>query len=111
MDYGKFRYEQSIREKRAKSQVKNQQMKEIQLRPVIAENDLQVKLTAVKKFLESGNKVQIKIKFTNRENAHKELGFTLINKIIVLLNEYGKPINTPKLDGKWLSCMFDSLKK
>jgi translation initiation factor IF-3 len=107
MDYGKFRYEQSIKEKKGKSQTKSQQMKEIHLRPSIAANDLNVKINSAQKFLESGNRVQFRVKFNNRENAHKDLGFNLINKIIDSLVSCGKPISTPKLDGKWLGCILE----
>jgi translation initiation factor IF-3 len=110
MDYGKFRYEQSIREKKNKLQTKSQQMKEIQLRPSIATNDLNVKINAAQRFLEEGSHVQLRVKFNNRENAHKELGFNLINKILDSLESYGKPLHPPKLEERWLGCILEPVK-
>ena len=106
VDYGKFKYEQGIREKKAK-QSKTKQIKELVLSPVTADHDLETKANAAKRFLESGHKVQIKVKFRNRENAHKDLGFTMINKVIALLQEIGKTAKPPQLEGKFVSCIIE----
>lgn len=109
IDYGKFKYEQGVKEKKAK-QTKPQQMKEIRLRPSIAPHDLDVKINSAEKFLQSGNKVQIRIEFKKRENVHKELGFTLLNKVIESLANAGKTITLPHLDGKYLGCILEPKK-
>jgi translation initiation factor IF-3 len=106
IDYGKFKYEQSMKEKKAK-QSKAKPMKELVLSPVTADHDLETKANAAKRFLESGHKVQVKVKFRNRENAHKDLGFTMINKVIALLQESGKTTKPPQLDGKFVSCLIE----
>lgn len=107
IDYGKFKYEQGLKDKKAKAQAKSQQLKEVRMRPSIAEHDLGVKINAVRDFLESGNKVQVRIEFKKRENLHKDLGFTLINKVVDALNEISKVTQPPRLDGKYLGCILE----
>ncbi|MCK9458329.1 MAG: translation initiation factor IF-3 [Proteobacteria bacterium] len=111
MDYGKFRYEQSIKEKKSKSQTKAQQLKEIRLRPSIATHDLDVKINSAQRFLEAGNRVQLMVRFKGAENAHKDLGFSLMQKMIDSLVSCGKPLSTPRLEGKGVSCIIEPMKK
>lgn len=84
MNYGKFKYEQSKREKELakKARATQLEMKEIQLRPVTDINDINVKAKKVKKFIEAGHKVKIMIKFRGREMSHTEIGLDVINKLV-----------------------------
>ena len=70
IDYGKFRYEQSRKEKEAKKKQKTVEIKEVRLSPNIDDNDLNTKINAARKFIEKGNKVKVTLRFRGREMAH-----------------------------------------
>jgi len=110
MDFGKFRYEQSLKEKKQRSKTKSTQTKEIRLSPGIADHDIETKTKAARKFLESGFKVQLKLQYSKRENAHKDLGFVVIKRILENLNEVAAAKEPPKLNGRFLMCLLE-LKK
>lgn len=107
MDYGKFRYEQGLKEKKQRQNQKSQQTKEVRLSPKIADHDIETKTNAAKKFLSAGHKVQLRLEYKKRENAHKDLGFTVIDKVIEGLEGVGKPLNKPKLEGRFLMCLME----
>lgn len=90
LDYGKFKYEKSIREKdqARKSRASQVLMKEIQLRLVTDKNDIAIKAKKASKFLSDGNKVKIMIKFRGRELSHPELGFEVLNTFMSHLPEH-----------------------
>lgn len=81
IDYSKFRYDLSKKEKESKKKQKNIQLKEVRLRTRIAENDFNVKLNKIREFLEDGNKVQITVMFSGREMQHKDLGLAVLEKV------------------------------
>ena len=78
MNYGKFRFEQNKKAQQAKKKQKQQQVKEVKLRPSTEENDYQTKLTNLRRFITDGDKAKITIRFRGRELAHKELGICLL---------------------------------
>ena len=82
IDYGKFKYEKTRKEKEAKKKQKTVEIKEIRLSPNIDSNDLSTKITNARKFLTRGDRVKVMIIFRGREMAHKEIGTELMNKII-----------------------------
>jgi len=100
LDYGKYKYEQQKKKAEAKKNQKIIEIKEVQLRPGIDENDFQVKLRAIHRFLGEGNKVKITMRFRGREVAHHELGMEVLTRIRKELEETAKIENTPKLEGK-----------
>ncbi|WP_309495815.1 translation initiation factor IF-3 [Mechercharimyces sp. CAU 1602] len=100
MDYGKYRYEQSKREKEAKKNQKIIQVKEIRFSPSIEEHDLQTKLRNVKKFLQNGDKVKLTIRFRGREITHQDLGRTIMKRIADDMKELGDVERHPKLEGR-----------
>ena len=102
MDFGKFKYEKSMREKKQKT--KQSQLKEMRLSPKIASNDLETKTRMVRKFLEEGHKVCLKLKFTGGEMAHQNLGFEVINKLIESIQDVGTAMQKPKIDGRMMMC-------
>jgi translation initiation factor IF-3 len=106
MDFGKFKYEKSIKEKEKNKKQKSSSEKQIRLGPSIAQADLTVKINSAKKFIESGYKVLFKLKYDKRENAHKDLGFTVINKIIEELKDVATTEFNPKLEGNCLNCVL-----
>jgi translation initiation factor IF-3 len=113
MDFGKFKYEQELKEKEKKHKQRegSTKVKEIYLSPKIADNDLQVKVNAAKRFLEEGNRVQFKLEFKRREKAHKNIGFDVIKRAMVMLQDTGIPVQTPKLDGDVLICIIEPPKE
>jgi translation initiation factor IF-3 len=100
MNYGKFLYEQQKKKHDAKKKQKIVELKEIQLRPVISQHDLDVKLRAAIKFIEQGDKVKFVMKFRGREFSHQEIGLDFLNKIVENLSEVAKVEALPKLEGK-----------
>lgn len=107
MDYGRFNFEQKLKQKEAsKKQRESQvQLKELRLRPGIADNDVDTKINQAKKFLSDGYKVQFNLQFRgHREMSHKDKGFLVMNKIIESLTECSIVERIPKMEGNKLIC-------
>lgn len=105
MDYGKYKYEA---QKKAADQRKKQKVvviKEIKLRPTIDKHDLDVKIRAVHKFIEDGDKVKFTLKFRGREIAHQEIGRNLLEQIQTKLTETAKIEVPPRMEGRQLVMM------
>lgn len=100
LDYGKYKYEVQKKKAEAKKNQKVVEVKEIQMRPVIDENDFQVKLKAVHRFLAEGNKVKVAIRFRGREITHQELGMEVINRVKDSVADIAKVDQPPKLEGR-----------
>jgi translation initiation factor IF-3 len=109
VDYGKFRYEQSKREKEAKKHQHANKVKEIQLSPSIDPHDFGVKLSHAIDFLCEEMKVKVTLRFRGRELAHKEFGFGQVEKFIKEVAPYGHPDFAPKLVGKGINLMLSPL--
>lgn len=100
LDYGKYKYEQQKKKAEAKKKQKVIEIKEIQMRPGIDENDFQVKLRAIRRFIDEGNKVKISMRFRGREIAHHDLGMQVLERIRDELTDGIKIEQHPKLEGK-----------
>lgn len=100
LDYGKYKYEQQKKASEARKKQKIVEVKEIQIRPMIGDNDYQVKLRAAKRFLEEGDKVKVVLRFRGREMAHTEIGFGLLKKMIEDLGATAKVEFEPKMEGR-----------
>ncbi|MDR0993706.1 MAG: translation initiation factor IF-3 [Verrucomicrobiota bacterium] len=100
MDFGKFRYEQSKKDKQNKRSSSATKVKEIQLHPSVGDNDYNVKMRKLKDFLDEGFRVKVALFFRGRENAHKELGFDLMNRVVMDLRDIGVVEQAPKLMGR-----------
>ncbi len=100
MDYGKFRYEQSKREKEAKKKQRIITVKEIKLRPNIEDHDFDVKVKNVIRFLKDGDKVKATIMFRGRQIVHPDLGKQLLERLAVQVADIANVERTPKLEGK-----------
>ena len=85
IDYGKFRYEQTKKEKVARRSQKVSELREIRLRPKIGDHDLEFKVRAIKNFLLDGDKVRVTVMFRGREISHADLGWKLLQKVIQIL--------------------------
>jgi len=103
MDYGKFRYDQTKKEKESRKSQKQIKVKEVKVKPNIDDHDLQTKLRRAKEFLEKGDKVKLTCSFRGREMAHPEIGEALIRRICGELEELGAPEAPSKRMGRFLT--------
>jgi len=100
MDFGKFKYEQSKRAKKARKKQHIMHLKEVKLRPKIEEHDYQFKMNHARKFLEGRDKVKFTVTFRGREMTHAELGHKLLERVIADIETFGQ-IETPvRAEGK-----------
>jgi translation initiation factor IF-3 len=109
VDYGKYRYEQSKKDKEARKHQHANKVKEVQLSPLIDPHDFGVKLQRAIDFLCDEMKVKVTLKFRGREMAHKEIGFDVVNRFLKDVGIYGHPDAAPKLLGKGINVMISPL--
>ena len=109
VDFGKYRYEQSKKEKESKKNQHAGTVKEVQLSPRIDQHDLGVKTNHAIGFLCEDMKVKVALKFRGREMAHTEFGFQVINKFIENIAPWGHPDFQPKLIGRNINLMISPL--
>lgn len=102
IDYGKYRYDQTKREKESKKSQHQVKVKEIKLKPNIDEHDLQTKLKQARQFIEKGNKVKVSCMFRGREMAHPEYGQKMVEKFCKSLEDIALVEAAPKLLGRSL---------
>ena len=111
MDYGKHVFELKQKQKDAKKKQHQVQIKEIKLRPGTEEADYQVKLKALVRFLEEGDKAKITLRFRGREVAHQELGMKVLQRMEIDLGEFGVVEQHPKMEGRMMSMLIGPKKK
>ena len=111
MDYGKFKYQNSKKLHAAKQKQKQIQIKEVKFRPGTDENDYQVKLRNVIRFLEDGDKAKITLRYRGREMAHQEIGMAQLKRIEADLVEIAIVEQFPKLEGRQMIMMLAPKKK
>lgn len=100
MDYGKYRYEQSKREKEARKNQHVISVKEVKLRPNIEDHDFGVKAKNAVRFLKDGNKVKVTIMFRGRQIVHPDLGKKLLVRLAEQVSDLANVERHPKLEGK-----------
>ncbi|MGO3702217.1 MAG: translation initiation factor IF-3 [Candidatus Saccharimonadales bacterium] len=103
IDWGKYQYQKMKELQKNRKKAKVSELKQMRLGLKIGQNDLEIKLRKIRKFLENGDKVKIMIFFRGREMAHKELGFELIERIIGMLEEDAVVEQKPQMAGRNLS--------
>ena len=103
MDYGKYKFEQTKREKEAKKNQRVVEIKEVRMSPSIDVNDFNVKLRNAQKFLGEGNRVKVTVRFRGREMAHTDIGRNLLVKFAEDCGEVATLDKEPKLDGRHMS--------
>ena len=103
MNYGKFRFEQSKKEKEARKNQHVVEIKEIRMSPSIDVNDFNVKLRHAQKFLADGNRCKITVRFRGREMAHTNIGQDLLLKFAESCGETAVMDKSPKLEGRHMS--------
>ena len=102
LDYGRFKYEQTKKERDARKNQKTVELKEIRLRPKISEHDFESKARRAEKFLEDGDKVKVTVLFRGRELAHPELGRELLRQMGERLKNVAVVERNPMAEGRTL---------
>lgn len=111
MDYGKFKYQEQKRAHEAKLKQKQVQVKEVKLRPGTDENDYQIKLRNMTRFLEEEDKVKVTLRFRGREMAHQEFGMRQLERIKADLEAIGQVEQMPKMEGRQMIMIIAPAKK
>ena len=111
MDYGKFKYQEQKRAHEAKLKQKQVQVKEVKLRPGTDENDYQIKLRNMTRFLEEEDKVKVTLRFRGREMAHQEFGMRQLERIKADLEAVGHVEQMPKMEGRQMIMIIAPAKK
>ena len=111
MDYGQFLYQEAKKAKEAKKRQSQVELKEIKVRPKTEEHDLQTKVRHIRRFLEDGNKVKIRVFFRGRELAHPELGRQVLQKIEEAVKELGRVEMAPRMEGRQMIMILGPIKK
>jgi translation initiation factor IF-3 len=100
LDYGRFKFQAQKKAAEARKRQKTIEIKEIKMRPNIDVHDYDVKMRAIKRFFEEGDKVKVTLRFRGREMAHMELGSRLLNRVKEETATIAKVEAEPKLEGR-----------
>jgi len=100
LDFGKYKYEQQKKRNEAKKKQKVIEIKEIKVRPNIDENDYQVKMRAMKSFIDEGDKVKVTLRFRGREMAHQEIGARVLERIRTEMDSTSKVEQMPRMESR-----------
>jgi translation initiation factor IF-3 len=111
MDFGKFLFEQNKKSHAAKRKQKQIQIKEIKFRPGTDENDYQIKLRNIIRFLTEGDKAKVTLRFRGREMAHTEIGRKLLDRLVNDLRDHAQIEQNPLMEGRQMVMMFAAKKK
>ena len=106
MDFGKYKYEVQKKKSEARKKQTVIVVKEIKIRPGIEDHDYQVKMRAINRFLEEGDKVKVTLRFRGREMAHHELGSKILDRVQEDLDSVAKVEQFPKLEGRQMTMVF-----
>ena len=108
LDYGKFKYEQSKKERESKKTQKVSLLREVRLRPKIGSHDFDSKARAANKLLNDGNKVKVTVMFRGREITHPELGFRLLQRMAESLKDIAVIDQQPSMEGRRMNLILSS---
>jgi translation initiation factor IF-3 len=111
MDYGKFRYEQSRKERESRRHQHVIALKEVRIKPKIGDHDLETKGRQAAKFLDSGDKVKVTVTFRGREMAHTDIGKGLLDQMADQLRPHGNIEQSPRLEGRAMSMILNPLRQ
>lgn len=111
MDYGKFKYEASVKAREARKNQTRTVIKEVQFRPKIASSDFDVKRKRVEKFLRNGDKVKVVMRFRGREVTHPELGRDILVRLEAAVEDLGVVETMPRLDGRQMTMVLAPLRR
>ena len=111
MDYGRFKYEASVKAREARKNQTRTVIKEVQFRPKIASSDFDVKRKRVEKFLRNGDKVKVVMRFRGREVTHPELGRDILKRLEAAVEEDGTVETMPRLDGRQMTMVLAPVRR
>jgi translation initiation factor IF-3 len=111
MDYGKFRYEQSRKERESRKNQHVIELKEVRIRPKIDDHDLETKGRQAAKFLDAGDKVKLTVLFRGREMAHPDIGRGLLDQLTEQLRPHGTAESAPRMEGRTMTMFINPLKQ
>lgn len=106
MDYGKFRYEQSKKEREARKHQKQVELKEVRLKPKTDSHDIDVKVKQARKFLQAGDKVKFTLRFRGREIFHPDIGLEMLERMAEDLRDVAVVEQKPLMEGRVLSLLL-----
>ncbi len=106
LDYGKFKYIAQKKANEARKRQKTIDVKEIKMRPTIDDHDYLVKLRFMEKFIESGDKVKVTMRFRGREMVHQDLGMKVLMRVRDDLEEHAKIEQFPKVEGRQMTMVM-----
>ena len=106
LDYGKLKYEDQKRKAEARKKQKTIDVKEIKMRPGIDTHDYDVKMRAMHRFLDDGDKVKVTLRFRGREMAHQDLGMNVLNRVKDDLEPLAKIEQYPRMEGRQMEMVL-----
>lgn len=106
MDYGKYKYDQSVKAREARKKQTRTVIKEVQFRPKIGDSDFEVKRKRVERFLDEGDKVKVTMRFRGREITHPEIGMEILDRLIASVGELGVIETRPRLEGRQMTMVL-----
>ncbi|MDC3091754.1 translation initiation factor IF-3 [Rickettsiales bacterium] len=106
IDYGKYKYQVQKKQAEAKKKQKTFEVKEVKLRPGIEDNDYDVKLRSIHRFLKDGDKVKITLRFRGREMANHQRGMDILKKLETAIEPLAKIEQVPKLEGRQMTMVI-----
>lgn len=106
LDYGKYKYEQTRKEREARKTQKTQTVKEMRFKASIAEHDIDYRTKTIQQFLEEGDKVKVTVTFRGRQNAHPEIGRQILDEVLRRLDGAGSVERAPLLEGRAMTMIL-----
>ena len=106
MDYGKYKYEQSVRDREARKNQTRTVIKEVRLRPAIGEHDYQMVRRRAEKFLMHGDKVKVTVRFRGRENERPELGRDMVERLVAEIGDICSVEQAPRKEGRLMNAVL-----
>ena len=100
LDFGKYKYQEQKKAAEARKKQKIVEIKEIKMRPSIDDHDYDVKMRAIKRFFEEGDKVKVTLRFRGREMVHSELGLQVLNRVRGEMDPVTKIESMPRMEGR-----------
>ena len=100
LDFGKYKFQEQKKQAEARKKQKIVEIKEIKMRPSIDDHDNDVKMRAIKRFFEDGDKVKVTLRFRGREMAHQQLGMAVLQRVKAEVQEISKVESEPRLEGR-----------
>lgn len=108
VDWGKYQYQKMKQQQKNRRQAKVSELKQMRFGLKIGSGDLDIKLRKIRSFLEAGHKVRIQIFYRGRENAHRELGYEMVDRILTALEDEAVAEQKPQMAGRNLSVVVRS---